>query len=434
MSVGWSRKYEGGQSADIMKTPDLVLDNADPGDDVAARFDYQHSYAAINAIRLVAEDSSCIEVICENHEDFLLKQASGKFIGTQIKTRKITLSPFKAGETQVTNALGKFCLLDKMFQGCFEGFDFTTNHAFWNSEQSLNNLPWLLASLKERGGIKGLRENNPLRQFVGGIASNTNLSPQDVATTLLRTTVRGHEAEIDHIRARVQEALCTCPGIEDLPYTTVAAIAKALVQLAREASAKTLRGPIMELFAPGTNLQQAVDDQLLAGKRICRADVLSVIDRLKGGSKPYEDINVSTLVTPSDAPSDLVVAFRKLAKGGVEAGRVTNIEDRVRSFEALFLEWSRKYGVDEAKKRYKNVLAAVQFEAAEAQAGAEKGVKPYGSVMFGVLAERLTARSRDDRDQLHGCRPEHLIGAAGILTQQCKTWWSPHFDVAEDSP
>lgn len=416
-----------------MKSPELVLDKADPGDDVAARFDYQHSYAAINAIRLITGEADCIEVICENHEDFLLKNGAGKFIGTQIKTRNITLPPFKAGEVQVTNALGKFCQLDQKFPGCFEGFDFTTNHAFWESEQSLNNLPWLLATLRERGGIKGLRENNPLRQFVDGIANKIGLSPQDVANTLLRTTVRGHEAEIAHIRSSVQEALCTCPGIEDLPYTTVAAIAKALVTLTREASAKALRGPITELFAPGTNLKQAVDDQLLAGKRICKADVLAVINQLKGG-KPYEDISVSTLVMPSDAPSDLVVAFRKLAKGGVEAGRVTNIEDRVRSFEALFLEWSRKYGVDEATKRYNNVLAAVQFEAAEAHASAEKGGEPYGSAMFGALADRLMARARDDRDQLHGCRPEHLIGAAGVLTQQCKTWWSPHFNVAEDIP
>lgn len=417
-----------------MDSPDLVLDKADPGDDVAARFDYQHSYAAINAIRLITGNGDCIEIICENHEDFLLKNGAGKLIGTQIKTRKITLPPFKAGEAQVTNALGKFCLLDQKFPGCFEGFDFTTNHSFWENEPSLNNLPWLLASLRQRGGIKGLRENSPLRKYVDGIATSTGLSAQNVATTLIRTTVRGHGAEITHICSNVQEALCECPGIEELPYATVVATSKALVQLAREASAKVLRGPITELFAPGTDLKQAVDDQLLAGKRICRADVLAVIDRFKGGSKPYEDINVSTLVTPSDAPSDLVIAFRKLAKGGVEAGRVTNIEDRVRSFEALFLEWSRKYGVDEAKKRYNNVLAAVQFEAAEAQAGAEKGGEPYGSAMFSALAGRLMARARDDRDQLHGCRPEHLIGAAGVLTQQCKTWWSPHFNVAEDAP
>ena len=415
-------------------SPDLVLDKSDPGDDVAARFDYQHSYAAINAIRLTISEGEYVEVICENHEDYLLKNKAGKFIGTQIKTRKITLPPFKAGEPQVTNALGKFCLLDQKFPGCFEGFDFTTNHSFWKNEESLSNLPWLLSTLRERGGIKGLRESSPLRQFVERIAGGAGFSPQDASATLIRTMVRGHESDIAHIRTSVQEALCECPGMEDLPYGAVAAIAKAVVQLARDASAKALRGPITELFAPGTDLEKEIDDQRLAGKRICKADVLAVIDQFKGGAKPYLDIDVSTLVTPSNAPSDLVMAFRKLAKGGVEAARVTNIEDRVRSFEALFIEWSRRYGADEAKRRYNNVLAAVQFEAAEAHASAEKCAEPYGSAMYGVLAERLMARARDDRDQLHGCRPEHLIGAAGVLTQQCKTWWSPQFDVAQDAP
>jgi hypothetical protein len=30
---------------------------------------------------------------------------------------------------------------------------------------------------------------------------------------------------------------------------------------------------------------------------------------------------------------------------------------------------------------------------------------------------------------LYKCRPEHLMGAAGMLTQKCKTWWSGRFDV-----
>lgn len=416
-----------------MQDPGNVLDNTDPGDDVASRFDYQYSYAAINAIRLISEEHSWKEIICENHEDFLLKNAAGKFIGTQIKTRKFTLPPFKAGEPQLKNALGKFCLLDQKFPGSFEGFDFTTNHGFWQAEKSLNNLPWLLSELKARGNVKGLRKNNLLRQFIDDHANATGLSQKDVADTLLRTTIRGHEAEITHIRSHVIEALCACPGISELPYSAVAKIAQAIVGLAREASTKTLQGSIFDLFAPGTDLTQATNDQLLTGKRICKADVLAVIENLKTNQN-YEDVNVSALITPSDAPADLLVAFRKLAKGGVESGRMTNIEDRVRSLEALFLEWSRRYGADEAGRRYNNVLAAVQFEAAEAQAHAEKSGEPYGSVMYGALAERLLVRARDDRDQLHGCRPEHLIGAAGLLTQQCRTWWSPHFNVADDTP
>ncbi|MBX5272252.1 MULTISPECIES: dsDNA nuclease domain-containing protein [unclassified Rhizobium] len=106
-----------------MTSPDLTLDENDPGDDVAARFEYQYSYAAINAIRLVTGKADFDEVICESHEDFLLKRSDGKFIGTQIKTRNITRPPFKAREAQVIRALAKFCVLDKKFPDSFHGFD-----------------------------------------------------------------------------------------------------------------------------------------------------------------------------------------------------------------------------------------------------------------------------------------------------------------------
>jgi hypothetical protein len=416
-----------------MTSPDSVLDKSDPGDDVAARFDYQHCYAAINAVRLIIDEANAAEIICENHEDFLIKKPTGKFIGTQIKTRLLSLPPFKAGDAQVKKALGKFCVLDRKFPDAFENFDFTTNHTFWDDEESQNNLPWLLKTLKQRGGIKGLRTSNPLRQFVDGIASDTGLKPSEVADTLQKTGLRDHAADIAHVRSAVREAVSECPGVGGLPYVSVAAIANAIIDLARNASIKTLKGPITDLYALGTDLTQIIDSQELAGKRICKVDVLALIEQFQDGSKPYQDLDLAMLITPSDVPSDIVLAVRKLAKGGVENARVTNIEDRIRSFEALFIEWSRKYGTEEAARRYNNILAAVQFEAAEAQASAEKGGEPYGSAMYEKLAERLTARAKQDPDQLYKCRPEHLMGAAGVLTQKCKTWWSALFDVKGDA-
>ena len=100
---------------------------------------------------------------------------------------------------------------------------------------------------------------------------------------------------------------------------------------------------------------------------------------------------------------------------------MTNIEDRVRSLEALFLEWTRKYGADEATKRYNNVLAAVQLEAAEAHAAAEKGGEPFGSAMYPAFSpERLMSAPNPIRRLNSTVRPEHLIGAAGrSSTQQC---------------
>lgn len=412
-----------------MTAPDIVLDKADPGDDVAQRYYYQHCYAAINAIRLITDERNVVEIICENHEDILVKRALGNFVGMQIKTRALGQPPFKSSDAQIKSALVKFCILDKQFPNAFDAFDFTTNHTFWSDADTTNNLPWLLRELRERGSVKGLRGTNPVRQFVDQISQAAELTTADVCGTLLKTILRGHESDISSIRGHVREVLSECPGIQDLPYLMVIQIADAIIGLARSASSKALKGPIADLYAPGADLAKSLQDQQLSGKRISRVDVVAIIDQFKSAGAVYQDISLAGLITPRDVPFDLIRAVRKLARGGVEASRTTNIEDLVRSFEALFVQWSRKYGVEEATKRYENVLAVVQFEATEAQVEAARGVEPYGSTMYVGLSSRLQNRARADGDQVYNCRPEHLLGAAGLLTEQCKTWWSSRFDV-----
>jgi hypothetical protein len=416
-----------------MISPDSVLDKFDPGDEIALRFNYQHCYAAINAIRLISDESNIAELICENHEDILIKLPIGKFIGSQIKTRAVTLPTFKCSDAQIKSAIVKFCILDQRFPHSFESFDLTTNHGFWEDAESSNNLPWIIRTIRDRGGIKGLRKTNPVRQFVEAIASEAGLKPSDVAATLQKTVCRGHESDIGSIRGHVRDALSSCPGVGELPYFTVVKIADAIIALARDASMKTLDGPIADLYAPGTDLAKVTDDQLLSGKRISKADVQAIINQYKSTSQSYEDLDLATSITAGDVPTGLVRAIRKLAKGGVEAASVTNIEDLVRSFEVLLLQWTRKYGVDEATRRYNNVLGIVRFEATEAQVSAATYGEPYGSKMYANLVSRLHARLTNDPDQLFRCRPEHLLGAAGLLTQQCKTWWSSKFDLSAEA-
>ncbi|MGY3584986.1 hypothetical protein ACVIGB_005954 [Bradyrhizobium sp. USDA 4341] len=111
-----------------MTAPDTVLDKTDPGADIARRFFYQHCYAAINAIRLITDPQDVAEVICENHEDILVKRPEGSFVAMQIKTRALILPPFKSSDAQVKSALVRFCTLDKTFPNAFDTFDFGITH------------------------------------------------------------------------------------------------------------------------------------------------------------------------------------------------------------------------------------------------------------------------------------------------------------------
>ena len=135
-----------------------------------------------------------------------------------------------------------------------------------------------------------------------------------------------------------REALSECPGVADLPYSSVAEIANAIIALTRDASMKVLRAPSpislrREVISHRSLMINSYRVSAFAGLTF-----LLLLDQYKNSHKPYQDLNLTALVTPWDVPHDLVRAVRKLARGGVEAGRVTNIEDRVRSFEALFIE------------------------------------------------------------------------------------------------
>jgi hypothetical protein len=45
------------------------------------------------------------------------------------------------------------------------------------------------------------------------------------------------------------------------------------------------------------------------------------------------------------------------------------------------------------------------------------------------LRKRLAASAISERESLFGCRPEHLSGAVGLITDECRVWWSAPFTL-----
>lgn len=412
--------------------PGQVLDTKDPGDDVALRYRYQHCYAAINAVKLVVDEDDISEVICENHEDFIVKKATGLYVAVQVKTRDLKGNQFKSGDAALKKALEKFCKLNGSFEGSFECFEFVTNHSFWDGEESAQSFPWVLSKLKERKTVKGLKGTNPVRKFVDELCESAELEADIVVDTLLKTKISSRMNTLESIGADVHSALAECPGVDQLSYTAVLRIAKALIALVCDASTKAKDGPTTELYAAGSDFDAVVAGQLLANKKIRKSDVLQIIDEFRQQPLSFEGLDISDVVLPDEIPSDLARMIRKMARGGVQHLRVTEVQDLVRSFEALFLKWVNKYGAEEAQSRYNTLLVAVRHECNEARISAESsGSDVFGPEMYAELFERLRHRSASEPEQFFNCRPETLLGVTGLLTEQCKVWWSQEFDVSE---
>jgi hypothetical protein len=112
-----------------MTTPENVLSERDPGDDMQRRLRYQAAYGALLCLECLDNDSFS-EVYCEHHKDFLVRKASGRYVGVQVKTRATHLGAFRSNDGAVTTALTRFVQLDKEFPSAFETFVLVTNCDF----------------------------------------------------------------------------------------------------------------------------------------------------------------------------------------------------------------------------------------------------------------------------------------------------------------
>ena len=407
-------------------SPSTVLDATDPGDDTLERYKYQCSVAAINCVRLMSATNEVVRVVCENFEDIVIEHANGLFVGLQVKTRGLDLDPFKATDAAVTKSLLRFCVLDQLFAEKFTAFDFSTNHWFWETSENGKNLPWLISNIKARGDVKRLPQTNPMRNFVNVLCEKSGLNESQVVSTLCKTMLNCRTEPVGAIAYRVREALGNYQPTSELTLSQAAEVAEDLVNLTFQASSKKLEGDVAELYAAGTDFKSILDAHTLAGKCITKAQVSKI---LVPPAAPTEPIELSSLIPIESLPTHLAVMIQKLDRGGLQAARIEQMSDLVQSFHALLFKWVNKYGVDHAQERYQTLLATVNYECTEAQVASENTDAQYAPLMYEKLFQRLRERVAEEHTDLHGCRPEHLMGAAGMLTEQCKAWWSPKFKI-----
>lgn len=412
--------------------PDEILDTEDPGDDVALRFLYQHCYAAIHALKMVLAQPTVAEVICENHEDFLVRFTDGSLVAVQIKTRGLTQPVFKAKDEQVIKALARFARLEEKFPCAFACFEFLTNHGFWQDEETDNNLHYLLDALQERKTVKGLKQSNALRSWVAKIAAEAGLTEDQVVAALLKCKCTSKNDTVTSGPKDVLEAIAECPGLGSTPIHRAKALVGALISLAREASTKSEGTSVLALYQAGSDFASVLAHQKLQAKRITKAQVEELISTATAVT--VETLCVDDTAAFAELPKKLAVMYQKLERGELETDRVLQLEDLVHSVEALYLKWATRYGAEEANKRINDLKDIVQFDCTEAKVAASKNGEPYASAMYGELYTHVKARCATNDEHVYKCRPEHLMGAAGILTQECKVWWSKEFELAKDEP
>ena len=155
--------------------------------------------------------------------------------------------------------------------------------------------------------------------------------------------------------------------------------------------------------------------------------IKALIDEWLGDSA--DNLLISARLVPEELlPPGTDALTEKLDRGGLQATRVDKVKDFKASMESLYLRWKYKYSLGEANRRLTHLKMLVEDDCVEAQIATQDSAA-YAPAMYASLRQRLAERVARNGHPLFGATEEHLIGAAGILTEECRVWWSERFDL-----
>jgi hypothetical protein len=441
--------------------PDQVLNPGDPGDDTQRRFRYQAVRACCYILALFDDEEGIEEVFCEHHEDILLKYRSGNFLGVQIKTKLDGSVPVKAGDEEVINSLRRFIEMEKQFPGYFDGYLLASNNGFWRDGKTGSNLQHLLEEAKEKD-LKSagtlvqafLKKLCPEPQAVKpksaakkpkGAGKANKQPPADPPTP--GEPGDPHETQLERTMAVLKKlrleltppladmelsllkALASCPLVGQYhPYSDLLAIANTMIAEVFQASSKEHASCKVQYFAICRDPGKAQVESLIAAKRFARDRADEVIRRGFGhGHRPTVPMPFSA----NQLPQGTRIQQAKMTAGGIVIDEVDEAVQQRQAAEYAVSTWLSKYGVPRANAKYQDIRSAVLTECNEAKNQAARAGGQYGPAMLGLVKERVRALHAKEGSRLHDLRYDQLLGIAGILTEECRLWWSEKFELEE---
>lgn len=409
-------------------SPSDVHDAASAGDATTDRFRYQHRAAAIQFCNLLLKSDAYDAVYCEHWDDILVRCCDGKYVAIQIKSRAVHLPPFKTQDDEIIGSIARFVWLDKTFPGAFVKFRFATNHALNCEAKAGNNPIFVIGQFVEKPTCAKLRKNNPVRLFAEAVGAKVGCTNDELANVLGKLEWECHGKGIDHNLGALHDILCEAvPDLNDKhPRSTLQKIADNLTFKAYEASGKEGAGDVSSLYDVVQNFSDQRDSLIVAGKLVDAAAVNAIIST---SLSTHAENELKSRLGSKGVPDSDDTMTKKLTYGGLENERVDRMKDFKTSMEAQYLRWSERFDVATANSRLDHLKVLIGDDCTEAKVKAEQGSEPVAPPMYEELRSRVKDRVAQKEGELYECGFEQLLGVAGIMTEECKVWWSDKFDI-----
>jgi len=403
-------------------SPNEILSKTDHGDDMQKRLRYQSTYASIISLLMFQPDSIVEEVYCELHEDILVKFKNGKFAGIQVKTRNLDLGPLRLNDPEVQKSIIRFIKLELGFIDYFERFTIATNVGF--SKEKNKNLR-VLTELAISNPTELLKARSASKKWIKGIAKQANCTDQEVIDVLKKTKLIGNISSMEDIPIKLERELAT---ISDLKSQTLGVLNNIAGQLIlKHFNAASLGGSssVSVLYILSKNPEKDEELSVIQGKKITKNCIDNIIR--KANSQPIS-LFIKDGQGLDNFPNGSSRLEKKMDAGGISYENIQLVKDQIFSLENHAASWLYKYDSKQAAHQYDQIKLIVQNECQEAH-DENMSTELYGQKMLIKVRERLRNRYGSEKPIFFDCQYDHLLGMAGVLTEECKIWWSNKFDI-----
>jgi hypothetical protein len=402
--------------------PNTKVDNKDPGDMVQNRFRFQAAYAGYTTLRLLGENSEYDCIYCEQYEDVLVKLKNGLFIGIQVKTKDKSLGPFKFNDDEIMLSIKRFIRHEIEFPKRFSNYIIGTNAGFASGTND-NNLRLILENVKKcHGSIKCLK----ILDFSEKLDRLSKLAncKKSLALLVLNKLSVVDWADLDNYETVLAHDIGVITNNQHQPSFILEAIAGDLIALASKTACRStdLNEPSYYklLRAP----EEAISDAVLENKRITSDMVDACLNKYLHSVITLQSIDPSPILL---SPKGTRIMEIKMQQGGLNLENIDLMKNNNYATRRLFIGWLYKWGKIKAELQADNISLLVRNECQEIKNTFENGSPIYGPEMLQVINENLRKSHATLASQYKDLQYPHLLGIAGILTEECKLWWSKPF-------
>jgi hypothetical protein len=405
--------------------PADIVDDGDYGAETQRRYGYQYAYGIMLLCNASRGNLDYRSLWCEHHEDFLAQCDGGTYDAYQIKTRKITLQPWKLTDPALKNTLRYFVRLHNMFGDKIQKFFFVSNMDLYDSSQLKETkkcLGLLLAAVQATQHPSGM---SPQFQDILKTLAGFCRSSEDVVFSVLRRVVFAKGPSLEDFEDVVAHThLSSLPELNHASASQLSHVRENVAQRIWVASTRQSPSPAKHWYCLR---RDGNADPFLAEKQISLADFSGWIAEDSGPRFKFSFKGAPLSLTEDNR--QLTRFERKLLQGGL-LQELEIFRRRTLNAEASLMELQHTDACRFSEIR-DHLVEAVEGDCADARTIASGGQLPYGKEMFRVLSQRLWERTQNNSRSVFNQEYECLVGIAGLLTEECRVWWSPEFDTGD---